>query len=85
MKVTKLHFFRCRIIYAEGLHSDRLHLLIFKRLIHAIPISIYNRVGYFHTADDPAESGILAIQMGSALHHYKELAAGGVGMHGACH
>ena len=38
-----------------------------------------------HSGNDLAESGILAVQMGSVLVHDEELAAGAVGVHAAGH
>ena len=38
-----------------------------------------------HSSNDLAESGILAVQMGSVLVHDEELAAGAVGVHAAGH
>ena len=80
-----LHLLRGGIIHPEGLHGHGLDALILQRLIHVVPLGIHDGIGHLHALDDLAERGILAVQMGSLLHHDEELAAGGVGAHGAGH
>ena len=76
---------RFGILDAEGLDRDLLHHLGNPGLVVIIGAHGADVIDGLNALDDLAEGGILPVQMGGVLMHDKELAAGGVGGHGAGH
>ena len=74
------------ILDALGIHPDGCHDHgLLGHIVHHVPLDTGNVNGHILTLGDLAEGGVLAVQMRSRSHHHKELAAGGVGCHGAGH
>ena len=73
------------IIHAEGVHSDLGHALGHTGLVVPVALGARDGVHHFDAFGNLAEGGVLAVQVGGNLVHDEELAAGGVGSHGAGH
>lgn len=76
---------RLGVFYAEGVHSDLLHHLLFSGPVVPVGPAGDDGVGGLHALDYPAESGVAAVQVGKRLHHNEELAAAGVWVRGPGH
>ena len=84
-----LHAYLCLdgfgILNVEGLDGDLCHSLRLNGLVTPAAASLGDAVNNFHTLGYLAESGILAVKIGSGFVHDEELAACGVGIHCASH
>jgi len=81
----KSDLLRLGILHTKGLNSDLLHDLGSTGLVVVVGANTADLIDNLDALNDLTESGVLAIQMGCVLVHDEELAAGGVGHHGAGH
>ncbi len=57
------HLLRFRILYAEGLDSNSLHLLLCNGLVVPVGLSFSNPVDNIHSLSNLAESSVVAVQV----------------------
>ena len=80
-----LFFYRFGVIDAESVDRDLLHDLRGARLVIVVGTDRADLVDFLDTLNDLAEGCVLAVEVRGVLVHDEELAARGIGSHGACH
>ena len=81
----RLFFYRFGVFNAEGFNRYLLHDLRDTRLVIIVGTHGADLVNFLNTLYNLAESSVLAVEVWGVLVHDEELAAGGIGSHGACH
>ena len=68
-------FLRFRIIYAKSINSHRFDLLVVKRTVSEVCLSLSDFVDNIHALDHFAECSIASVKMRSSFVHDEELAS----------